>query len=155
VDRYEIEERTLTAQPTACVHLEVPVSGISTVIGPAYGEIAGYLAEVGVAMVGMPVARYYEVDTVKAVFDAGFPVASVVEGRGRVQAGELPGGPAIATLHVGPYDTMGPAYEALEAWAEAHGRKPGGAPWEVYLSDPAAEPDPQRWRTEVVLQLAT
>jgi len=29
--------------------------------------------------------------------------------------------------------------------------QPAGLPWEVYLTDPAKEPNPSRWRTDVVL----
>jgi effector-binding domain-containing protein len=39
---------------------------------------------------------------------------------------------------------------ALEAWIAEQGRRPAGAPWEVYWSDPREEPDSARWRTEIV-----
>ena len=45
---------------------------------------------------------------------------------------------------------MAPAYEALASWVSSHGGEPAGAPWEVYFSDPAVEPDPATWHTEVV-----
>jgi effector-binding domain-containing protein len=32
---------------------------------------------------------------------------------------------------------------------ETNGLRPGGPPWEWYLTAPAAHPDPADWRTEV------
>ena len=44
---------------------------------------------------------------------------------------------------------MGPAYEALDVWMPDHGVEPNTDMWEVYFSDPVAEPDPSTWRTEI------
>jgi effector-binding domain-containing protein len=66
---------------------------------------------------------------------------------------ELPAGPAIATVHVGPYQDLLRAHQALAAWAGARGREASGPAWEVFLTNPLQEPDPQKWRTKVFLPL--
>lgn len=71
-------------------------------------------------------------------------------GEDRGSAGTLPGGEVAATWHAGPYDTLAAAYGALEAWMEEQDRKPAGAPWEVYRTDPGETPDPAAWKTEVL-----
>ncbi|MCK9519398.1 MAG: GyrI-like domain-containing protein [Dehalococcoidia bacterium] len=152
---YTIEERSLVPQPTAFIHLEATVATIPQAIAEALGEIAPYLEESGIEMGELPFARYYDVQPEKVVFDAGFPVSRPVTPRGRVQSGELPGGPAIVTTHFGLYDQMRPAYEALKQWAQEHGRAAAGAPWELYYTDPAAEPNLERWKTEIVQPLAS
>jgi hypothetical protein len=38
---------------------------------------------------------------------------------------------------------------------DTNGVRPGGAPWETYLTDPADLPDPADWRTEVCWPLAS
>ncbi len=63
----------------------------------------------------------------------------------------LPGGPAAVLTYIGPYDEMEAAYAALAEWVARSGGEPTGDPWEVYFSDPAQEPDPRRWRTEIVM----
>jgi effector-binding domain-containing protein len=60
----------------------------------------------------------------------------------------LPGGPAIGTEHIGPYDTLGLAYAALSAWLSEHGATAASPPWEVYFSEPTG--DPATWRTGVL-----
>jgi effector-binding domain-containing protein len=52
--------------------------------------------------------------------------------------------------HIGPYDTMQSTHTAILAWIEEQGGVPSGASWEIYYSDPATEPDPDNWRTQVV-----
>lgn len=155
---YTIEERALTARPTAVKRFRLPIAQISEVIGPAFMETASAAGRQGHPPAGPPFARYFmtapPAEGEPVEFEAGFPVAGPITPAGEVEPGELPGGEAIATLHVGPYDAMQPAYAAIAAWMAGHGRAPGGPPWEVYLSDPQAEPDPATWRTEVVQPLA-
>jgi effector-binding domain-containing protein len=50
---------------------------------------------------------------------------------------------------------MAPTYQALVSWVGEHGGELAGDPWEVYFSDPAREPDPRRWRTEIVMPFHT
>ncbi len=57
-------------------------------------------------------------------------------------------------LHVGPYETLDQTYGALMGWIAEQGRSVAGPMWEVYWSDPGAEPDPTRWRTEVIVPVA-
>lgn len=40
-------------------------------------------------------------------------------------------------------------YAAMERWMDANGYRPGGAPWESYVTDPGECPDVNDWRTEV------
>lgn len=53
--------------------------------------------------------------------------------------------------HVGPYDTLAETYAALMGWIGEQGRTVAGPMWEVYWTDPGTEPDPARWRTEVII----
>ena len=32
---------------------------------------------------------------------------------------------------------------------KSEGLEAGGAPWEVYVTDPGAEPDKSKWRTDI------
>jgi effector-binding domain-containing protein len=54
------------------------------------------------------------------------------------------------TTHLGPYDQLRAAYRALGLWLVEQGFKMAGPPWEFYWTDPGAEPDPNRWRTEII-----
>ena len=104
----------------------------------------------GLKATGPPFAYYPATPTTVVTLEAGFPASDAVDPEGRVDAFELPGGTAVTTTHVGPYDTMEETYERMRTWMADHGYEPSPGMWEVYLTDPEDEPDPARWRTRIV-----
>ena len=73
---------------------------------------------------------------------------------GKVKPGELPAGPAAIAIHMGPYESLGGTYDAMSAWLESSpDYVANGGPWELYITDPSAEPDPARWLTEIIYPL--
>ena len=66
-----------------------------------------------------------------------------------IQAGELPAGTAATVTHLGPYDNLRHTWEALTEWMKSQGLAGAGAPWEVYVTAPGAEPDQSKWRTDI------
>ena len=63
----------------------------------------------------------------------------------------MPGGAAIETVHIGPYETLGDAYRQLAGWMQRHGRHPAELSWESYLTGPD---DPAGPETLVVWPIA-
>ena len=141
---------TRTAQPAAVCLVTLPVGELPTWLGKAFSTVAGFLASHGSHPAGPPFARYHPLGGGRFEVAAGFPVSTSIEGAGEVQALVLPGGPAASTVHIGSYDAMMPGYQTVAAWVAEHGGDVVGDPWEVYLSEPAAQPDPSTWRTEIV-----
>ena len=114
---------------------------------------AGMLRAQGVEPASQPFARYHSFGEVIDL-EAGVIVAAPVQPAGEVKPGELPRGPAAIAVHTGSYETLGATHEAMRRWLEANpGQKPNGGPWELYVTDPATEPDPSRWMTEVIYPL--
>jgi effector-binding domain-containing protein len=116
-------------------------------------EVASYLEGAGASPAGAPLARFFDYTEDEADFEAGFPLSEAVSGEGRIAAGELPGGLAAVTTHVGPYEGLQDTHAAMGEWVLAHGHDPSGPVWEIYLTGPVDEEDPSRWRTEVVWPL--
>lgn len=146
---YQVEERTLAEQPTAVMRGRMRVDAIGAFLARTYAAVATYVQRMGGELAGAPLARYRQ-DGEEFEVEAGFPLVAAVEAGDEVQAGSLPGGPAAVTWHVGPYDAMAPAYDAIADWIARQGGEAAGPPWEVYYSDPQEHPDPATWRTEVV-----
>jgi hypothetical protein len=64
-------------------------------------------------------------------------------------------------LAPGAHDSLGQAYDRLNAWLEEHEREAAGPAWEVYWwidarqePDPSSWPAPTEWRTELVQPIA-
>ena len=119
---------------------------------PAVGT---YAKEIGVPVSGPPFTRVFGFDAHRGVLDVevGLPVTRRAEGRGDIQPSELPGGPAASVWHLGSHDGLPETHRALLAWSMANGHPLSGASWEIYVTDPRAEPDQSKWRTRVVLHL--
>lgn len=147
------ELRTIGEQTVAIIPIRTTPGGIPEAVGTAYGELEAALRTAGVEMTGPPFSRYLDFGSKMITFEAGFPVARLFPETGRVMMSTLPAGPVATVVHVGPYERLETTHAALAEWVEAQDREPAGPMWEVYLTDPGIEPDPERWRTEVVIPI--
>jgi AraC family transcriptional regulator len=150
---YSIAKKELTPQPVLIVRRKVKRSEIAGTIAECLPLVFQYAQQKGIALAGPPLTRYVQSGPGLLTIEAGMPVASSAEldpitARG-VIAETLPGGPAAVTMHPGPYDSLSDAYAALEEWIDRQGLAPAGAPWEVYVTDPADYPNPADWKTEI------
>ncbi len=149
---YRCELLDRPAQPTLVIRTRTPVQRLKQVVGQAYGAIMGYAGQLGLQPSGVPFVAYYNMDMEDLELEIGFPFDSKPAGKGEILAGEIPGGRAATCLHVGPYDQLGAAYEALQRWIQANGYLPTGVAYEFYLNDPQATP-PAELQTRVVFPL--
>ena len=138
--------KTMTATHTAVVRVQCTPFEIGDHMGTIIPEVFGYLQQIGATLAGPPFSRFYEVgETID--FEAGFPVVEAVEGNARIKAGKLPGGKTATLTHLGPYQELSRSYGVLEEWFKDRDHEVGEAKWEVYMTDPGVEPDPQKWRS--------
>ena len=157
----QVEIRRLEPQPVVSIRATIPVADLGQHQGERLEALTAYLRRRGVQPSGPPFVRYHTFGEIETDVELGIPVVEPVPGEGRIASGELPGGPAVSTSHIGSHASLGDAYARLAAWIEAHGRERNGPSWEVYYwidpsGDPgaAAWPDPSGWRTELVQPVA-
>lgn len=152
-----VEVRHLVPQPVASIRATVRIADLAGAMDERVIALRDYLARRGVRPAGPPFARYHTFGETETDLEFGVPVAAPVAPEGRIGSSELPGGPAIATWHPGPHDTLAGAYARMEAWREVRDVAPDGAAWEVYYwldpvqyRGPASLPDPATWQTLLV-----
>ena len=146
-----MDEQTTTVDQVTVV--EVPAQRIVSIrgrfdetaipdfVGGAYGELYGFLASRGVEPAGPPLVVYHafgaEIDAEAAVpIPDGPALAADGPEAGRVRLGMLPAATIARTLHVGPYDQLGAAYDRIGHWIEGHGQVPSAPTRERYLNGP-------------------
>ena len=140
-----IEERA--AQPVVFVRTATP-ERFDGLIGEGIRAVSAFLEARGVTPAGPPYGR--STWEPGSPLEVGFPVSEAVVGDGVVTNGALPAGRMAVALHRGPHDAIPTTRDALSRWIAAEGLDAAGTGWEVYLTNPAQEPDPAKWRNELI-----
>lgn len=151
---YRVELRAVLPQPVLSIRVKTRPDKIGVTLAEILPEVFGYLKELRIPPAGPPFTRYHHFGANQVDLEGGMPVLKPVLGRGRIEAGELPGGLLVASWHIGPYGGLAAAHEALRAWLNEQGRNAAGPSWEVYWTDPAVVLNPAEWKTEVVCPVA-
>ena len=153
----EVAMEQLAPQPVLSIRGTIPTAKLGETMGERIPALLGYLERSGAQATGPIFVRYHTFDNTETDIELGIPVVESVAGEGQIAAGELPGGPAFTTWHVGAHDTLGNAYARLNGWRNLQSREPDGPGWEVYCwIDPRQKgegsggQDPANWRTQLV-----
>lgn len=154
---YAVETIELPAQPYVALNLTCSPGEFPFEVEKCLTSIWGLLDAVGVPPAGPPICIVPQISTTEDEVPpptpwellVGFPVEDELEAEDPVRFGHLPGGKVLTTLHMGKLETLSTAYLALQVHMMKEGLTPAGSPWEVYLTDPVWEPDPEQWRTVV------
>ena len=159
---YSIAERA--AVPYAAIRGTATMADLAPVMLPLAGELFHWLGQRGLMPAGPLFWRYLVIDMEhELIVEVGVPLASHEVGDERVTTGTLPAGRYATVVHTGHPDGLMAATGALLAWGDQQGVQwdktdaDGAEHWacrlENYLSDPAEEPDMDRWRTELAFKL--
>lgn len=143
----------IAPRPAAVIRLTIPRHEISTVMGPAIGELIACLTGQGLVPAGPVYAHHFRLDPQVFDFEVGVPVAGDFTGEGRVQVGATPGGKAVMTTLHGPYDGLPAGWGEFHSNVQAAGMELAGNFWEAYSKGPESGTDPSQWRTELYMAL--
>ena len=155
---------TRAEQPYVAIRGHVTMAEIGAFAGRT-GEVFGWLGARGLAPAGPPFLKYNVIDMMRQLeIEAGVPVGAAADGDGEVISGVLPAGRYATVTHVGhPSELMG-VTKALLDWAAGQGLAwdvspdADGERWgsrlEIWLTDPAEEPDMSKWVTQLAFRLA-
>jgi DNA-binding transcriptional MerR regulator len=151
----KIELRELRDQPALTMRSRIGEENLDRTIGEAINGVAAYLRELGETAAGPPFNVRGEVDEEDvSEVEIGWPTATAVGGRGRIESRTLPAGLAARAVFRGPYEELPGAYRAVHEWILEQGHEPRGQPREIYYSDPDETPDPADYVTGIVWPLS-
>jgi effector-binding domain-containing protein len=142
--------------PYVSVPATVAMPELARAVDAGFPRVFSSLDANGISPAGPPFIRYVRIDMTHTLdIELGVPVPAGTPDT----TGTLPAGRYVSMLHVGHYDELMAANATLQAWAADHGvafavtRGDDGDHWgarvEHYLTNPAEEPDPSRWQTEI------
>jgi effector-binding domain-containing protein len=147
--QYTIRTEQVKPIPLAVVHRRARQNELSRVVPEACGIVWGAIKAAG-ARGGRHVAIYRVRPGGQFDLEIGAEVESAFPGQGEVVGSTLPGGEVATTTHLGPYNRLGDAHQAIQDWCAANNRTPDEPCWEIYghwLDE--WNKDPSKIRTDV------
>ena len=132
---YRVVTKTVSAQPLAAVRMRALSRDVGRIWKPALDLVWEFLRRhEGLRADGHNCFLYYHPAHRDAAMDIDFGVQVIrpFEGEGEVICTETPAGEVAMTTHVGSYDKLAAAYDAIHSWRAATGRAFAGRSWEIY-----------------------
>lgn len=116
------------ARAVAVIRAQVDPSALGHAVQAACGRVWSELRAQGVRG-GGNIAIYHDD---RITLDAGVEAEAAFTERQGVVRSATPAGLVATLRHVGPYDQLHLAHEAIHQWARQHGHRLAGPRWEVY-----------------------
>ncbi|WP_193311371.1 GyrI-like domain-containing protein [Georgenia satyanarayanai] len=150
----DISLADLVSRPTVGIRRVLPRSAAPGFFGPALNRVATALDAAGAEPAGPPFVRYRGSPADVVDIEVGFSLTVPYSESGSLTCDHLPAGPAVQTVHIGPYEHLPRTYRRIATWAAGRSLWLREDLWEEYESDPTTDPDPMTWRTRVVWPVA-
>ena len=147
---YQVTKKTIDETPFLFMRSQTKAEDIAQALGSMFVPVFQFAITNGIPFAGPPTARYVSFGPGLITIEAGMPIATSADGEGGIMIGSLLGGRVASTVHKGSYDSLNEGHEAIQRWMMDNEEEAGGAPWEVFITDPGEVPDPAEWLTEIV-----
>jgi effector-binding domain-containing protein len=147
---YDVKEIRWPEKTFITRRAKIAFEKLHTFFQESYGAIYGFIQQNGLPATEMPCAIYYSIDENKKETDlaAAVPVEGKIAEVKGFEKTVIPSSRVVTTTHYGSYETMHPAYRALEKYLTDHGLTKELI-IEEYFSDPEKEKDPAKWKTNI------
>jgi effector-binding domain-containing protein len=125
-------------------------SEISNVHGKLYAEINQFMDKNDIESSQAPIVIYHFWSDTLVDIEAGIPVNdSIILGNKRVRMNKIKKGYVVTATHFGSYERLPETYFGINEWMRKNQVVVTGVPWEVYVTDPANESNPDNWETKI------
>jgi effector-binding domain-containing protein len=147
---HEVTVVRVEEQAIAAVHERVPLVEIGSRFGPALDRVWQFVRAAGLTTNHNVFVYHHDDSHEGPMIEFGVQVDRPFPDGDGVTCSATPAGTVATTVHVGPYDQLSAAHEAVRAWCAVQGRVVAGPAWEVYGD---WDDDPARLETTVFLLL--
>jgi effector-binding domain-containing protein len=139
---HKVVVESARAELVAAVRTSVRIGDVARAWKPPLDEVWAFLRANKELRPGHNLFLYHHPErrNEPMMVDFGVQIARPFDRQGNVQCVETPAGEVASTVHIGPYDRLVEAHNAIHAWCATNGRTIGQASWETYgdwKDDPA------------------
>jgi len=155
--KYEVVVKQVEAKPYYYIKDRIAMSEMSSdFFGERFGKIMNFLGADAAKVVEPPFAIFHEWDETSGKTEVSVCLATTVKKSvsGKIERGMTYEGKTMMVSYSGPYEGTGEVHDFLHKHITLSDHDFAGVPWEVYVTDPADEPDPENWITEVYYPVA-
>jgi effector-binding domain-containing protein len=149
----DVSAQLVTARTLAAVRRKIRLQETGRAWRPALDKVWEFLRQhPGLRTDGHNVFLYHHPANREDPMDVDFgvQVTRSFERSGEVFSAETPAGKIASALHIGPYEQLGRAHQAIHSWAAANKITFAGKSWEIY-GDWTDDPTKLETRVEYLL----
>lgn len=132
--KYDVVVEIAQPELLAAVRTTVSIKEVARAWKPALDQVWAFLRVHGELHPGHNLFLYHHArhrNEARTV-DFGVVAARPFDREGDVQCFETPAGEVARTVHVGPYDRLSDAHNAIHAWCASNNQNIAQASWETY-----------------------
>jgi effector-binding domain-containing protein len=126
---HQVVIQQVAAQTTAVIRFRAAKSELSKVVPAACGEVWSFARAANLPRPGRHIALYLD-DAINLEVGVEMPAAFV--GNDRVVCSTTPAGTVATVVHMGPYNRLHEAHDAIRKWCSMNDHALAGPNWEVY-----------------------
>lgn len=128
----------------------VAQNDMNNIHGRYYEKINNYIDSVKLKKILSPITIYHFWSDSLVDIEIGIPISSeTVVVNNKIKLNKIDTGTYISAIHYGAYDRLPETYFGINEWMRKNKATIIGAPWEMYITDPAKEANPQKWETAI------
>lgn len=150
--KYNVAYTEVAASPYFYIREQLAFEAVnSEFFAERYGKIADHLGADMATVNAPPFAIYHEWNEETKMADISIAMASASKkaGNKEIRKGDTYAGKVAMVNYMGPFEGTGDVHYFLHDQIMKDGYDFAGSPWEVFVTDMAAEPDTSKWITQV------
>jgi len=116
--------------------------------GKLINEVENYISTNQLNEIYSPIVIYHYWSDSIVDIEAGIPIETNFEtNNSRIKLNKIDTGSYVTATHYGAYERLPETYFGINEWMRKNEVRVIDAPWEMYVTDPSVEPNPDKWET--------
>lgn len=151
IKRVQVSKKHITEQEWfLAIRDTINQQEMNNIHGKLYAKIAQYMDKNNLKSASAPLTIYHFWSDSLIDIEVGIPINdSVVVTHPEIILNNIDTGNVVTAIHYGPYERLPETYFGINEWMRKDSVSITGPPWEVYLTDPAEEPNREKWETAI------